>query len=325
MQMLKDNLKPVLIGVFGTLFVVMLSAQAQKILRNKVFKGTVGFSNGELINFYDDTMTPQNDNEDQIGSASSRFEDIHLMGAVKLYHDSVQAGDGNVQMRVWNGQSSGGDAAANDVLVWDATTRELGADTTAAKPFRITWNPSAFGGLWYVKWTHGGTSDADSIMVTGTNYAGTAQIDTLVLTGGGSTGYGTKLFASVTSATAAAVSEAGTQELDVEMFRGIKLADGGNNDIAGVAVGTIADSGGTGQMVILGPVKATVDAASTNATPGAWLIGASGGDAAPFTAAAGDTFVNGNSGNVNAGKLLGYALQSSSADNTVIWVYVDKQ
>lgn len=323
--MLKNNLKAVLIGVFGTLLVVMLSAQAQKILRNPVLKGVIGFSNGELINFFDNTMTPRYDNEDQIGSQTARFEDIHLMGAVKLYHDSVQVGDGNIQMRVWNGQVSGADAAVNDVLVWDEALHELGADTTAAKPFRLTFTISTFGGLWYAKWTHGGTSSADSVMVTGTDYVGTAQIDTLVLTSSATTAYGTKLFKTITSATAAATSESGTQELDVLIFRGVKKADGGNADIAGVAVTAIVDSGGTGQMVILGPVKAVVDANSNNASPGEWLIGASGGDAVTFVAAAGDTFGNGNAGNVNAGKLVGYALQSSAADNVAIWIYVDKQ
>lgn len=293
-------------------------------LYNPRISGTTTFTAGEYVTFADGSLTWGVDNANQIGTATARTEDVHVAGALKLYHDALGTGDGNIQMKVWNGQTSG-DIAVGDVVVWDEALHELGADTTAVVPFRITFDISSYGGLWYAKWTHGGTSDADTVVVVGTDVNGDAQTESLILTGGASIAYGTKLFATITSATAAAVSEAGTQELDALLFRGVKAADGGNQDVAGVAVEAITDEGGTGMIVIQGIVKATVDAGTNNAAPGSWLIGASGGDAAVFVAAAGDTTGNGNVANVNAGKLLGYALQSSAVNNTQIWIWVDRQ
>lgn len=306
--------------LFGTFLVIAffaIVAASGGLIEKPLFRGLVRFTAGEKVDFLDNTMTWANDNDIQIGSATVRTEDIHLAGSAKLYNVNNSNGDGTITYQVRNGGTGGADISAGDVVALDQNLHQLGADTTAAKPFRITFDIDDFGGLWQAKWTHGGTSDADTVTVTGTDVDGTAQIDTLVLTGGNSTAYGHKWFATITAASAAKTSASGTQELDVVLLNGAKAMDGANGDRFGVAIEVIADSGGTGMVVISGPAKATVDAATLNATPGILLQGASGGDAVTIAAALADSTAN--------GKILGYALESSVSNNQLIWIFVDKQ
>jgi len=89
----------------------------------------------------------------------------------------------------------------------------------------------------------------------------------------------------------------------------VKACDGANTDVAGVAIGAIADNA-FGYICTYGVCKATVDAATTAASPGVLLEGAANGDLVVDAAA-------------TTGKNIGRALEYSNKDNTKILVFID--
>ena len=89
----------------------------------------------------------------------------------------------------------------------------------------------------------------------------------------------------------------------------VKACDGANTDVAGVAIGAIADNA-FGYICTHGVCKATVDAATNAASPGVLLEGAANGDLVVDAAA-------------TTGKNIGRALEYSNKDNTKILVFID--
>jgi hypothetical protein len=200
--------------------------------------------------------------------------------------------------------------------VWDQTVKEIAADTVKNVKARIT-NDIMFDAYGQIKVTRNNTGAIDSTFVYGTDPNGDAVADTLAFpNGSGTVRYSEYWFADLDSIRQTDGS-ASTFNYDALYFNSIKACDGAYSDLAGVAVSTISDSGGTGWIVTYGYAMATVDAASAEATQGSILIGASGGDAVTLAEAAADTTKN--------AKILGYAVQASNTDNKAILIFVDKK
>jgi len=226
------------------------------------------------------------------------------------------ASKGSIRIPVYNVGVSGADITAYSVVVWDQAVKECAADTTKGVTARIS-NDIMFSAYAQVKVTRDNTGAIDTTFVSGTDPQGNAILDTLAFPNGSVTVmYSDHWYSDLTSITVFDGS-ASTFEFDAIYFNSVKACDGANADLAGVATAAIADSGGTGWLVTYGYATAMVDAKTLNAAQGTLLVGASGGDAVTIADATADSTVN--------GKVLGYAVQSSSEDNKATLIFVDKE
>jgi hypothetical protein len=229
---------------------------------------------------------------------------------------------GRVLMYVQN--KNGSALAAGDVCVWDATAVSV-CDTISVMQEDVTLDDdlSSESGFLCLEIDCHGTPDAgDSLEVWGTTYEGGASdYSKMLLPASADVD-----FVVVDTSTAAPIlhwslidsikfnSDAytdGADSVDVYAYAvaGVIACDGANTDIAGVAIGAISDNA-YGYIVTHGVCEATVDAGTNEATPGALLEGASGGDFVVDAAA-------------TTGKNAARALEYSSADNKKIKVMVD--
>ena len=223
---------------------------------------------------------------------------------------------GAIRMKVWNKGVSATDIAAYDVVQMDTSAVELAADTTKAnRKVRITGNIK-FSCYGYIRVHRPAHTNADTIRVWGKDPAGTAQTESIIGAAGSAYYiYSAKLYSDVDSMRTSYAGNNGNYEFDGIYFNTVIQAAGANNLVFGVATAAIADSGGTGYVVVYGPAIATVDAATLNGTPGVPLLGASGGDAVTISAATADSTKN--------AKIFGHVVQPCWKDNTAVLVFVD--
>jgi hypothetical protein len=225
---------------------------------------------------------------------------------------------GRVLIKVQN--KSGGALALGDVVVWDVTPVVVVTDAALNATHSIANNLSAEGGWFTLSLALTGTPDGgDEVTITGTSYEGvtsavvvlpaTAAPVVAVVNTAGTARVHWKTVTAV-SANADAVSD-GASAMTVNAYApaGVIACDGANTDIAGVAIGAIADNA-YGYIVTHGVCLATVDAATTACYPGSLLEGASGGDFVVDAAA-------------TAAKNAARCLEHSTKDNWPILVFID--
>lgn len=223
---------------------------------------------------------------------------------------------GAIYMKAYNKGVSGANIAAYDVVQLDTTKVELAADTTKTKRARIT-NNIQFSMFAWVRVTRPATTNADTVYIYGKDPAGSSVAERVVAPAG-SQSFATSdnLYSDVDSIYVCKVGgNTGDYQFDAYYYNSVIASAGSTQLVCGVAPAAIADSGGTGWIVIRGYAKATVDAATLIAMPGTLLHGASGGDAVTIAAATADSTKN--------AKILGHAMQPSFKDNTAILIYVD--
>lgn len=223
---------------------------------------------------------------------------------------------GAIRMKVWNKGVSATDIAAYDVVQMDTSVVELAADTTKAnRKVRIT-NNIIFSCYGYIRVFRPATTNVDTFRVWGKDPAGTAQTESIIgASGSQAYVYSAKLYSDVDSIRTSYAGNNGSYAFDAVYYNTVIAAAAANNLVFGVATAAIADSGGTGWVVVYGPAIATVDAATLNGTPGVLLTGASGGDAVTIASAAADTTKN--------AKIFGHVVQPCYKDNTAVLVFVD--
>ena len=242
-----------------------------------------------------------------------------ILEDLKLGHSVIDS-LGRVLGYVQN--KNGSALALGDVVAWDNASVVVVADAAPAASATIANNLSAEGGFRTLSLACTGTPDAgDSVVVYGTNYeSGASDITAMLLpatlnvvfmvtdSSDGSILHWSKIDSIKYNADAVAD---GASAITVNSY-GISTViacDGANTDIAGVVIGAIADNA-FGYVVTHGVCLATVDAGTNAASPGVLLEGAANGDF--VVDAAGTT-----------GKNAARALEYSTADNTIIRVFVD--
>jgi len=228
---------------------------------------------------------------------------------------------GRTLIKVQN--KTGSALALGDAVVWDNAAVAVVADAAPAADATIANDLTGEGGWRTLSVACTGTPDAgDSIKVWGTTYEGGANDYTKMLlpASSGAT------FAVVDTTTAApilhwsqidsikynadAVSD-GASAVTVNSYgvATVLACDGANTDVAGIAIGAIADNA-FGYICVHGVCKATVDAGTNAASPGVLLEGAANGDLVVDAAA-------------TTGKNIARALEYSTIDNKQILVFVD--
>lgn len=223
---------------------------------------------------------------------------------------------GNEVMKVYNKGVTATDIAANDVVQWDTTRVQVGADTAKAWcKVRIT-NNIIFDCLAWLQVTRPAVTNVDTFWVYGKNSAGTAISETI--RGAASSQYhvySKNLYSDIDSIRTSKAGNNGDYGFYAYYYNTVIAAAGANSLVFGVANSAVADSGGTGWVVTKGYVRATVDANTLGAKPGTLLIGASGGDCVTVASAKADTTYN--------GKILGKAIQPGYKDNIALLIFVD--
>ena len=210
--------------------------------------------------------------------------------------------------------------AANDVCVWDATTIAVeanwdGTSTTAADlDDDLGSDVGGYHVLYYT--TDSGTFASDSIYVRGTELDQGASFDAGVACPDGAHPQNGMIKSTTEPyrwSQVDSIWSVGFSSMQVDItaspIMSVVKCDGANTDIAGVSIATVADEA-EGWIVTHGIVLATVDAATTDATPGCLLEGASGGDFVVDAAAT----TGGNAAR---------AVEFSDSDNLAIKVMVD--
>lgn len=259
------------------------------------------------------------DSIDNWNSTYLKFKDV-------IDHDfrlgeSVLDSLGRVLVKVQN--KTGSALAEGDVVVWDNTAVEVVADAAPAASATVADDLSAEGGYFTLSFVCTDTPDAgDSVIVYGTSYEGGANDYTKMLmpavenvtfmltdTLTGNRILHWSLIDSI-KYNADAVSE-GATAVTVNAYGvcTVLACDGANADVAGVAIGAVADNA-FGYVVTHGVCKAVVDAATTAASPGSLLEGAANGDLVVDAAA-------------TAARNIGRALEYSTEDNRKILVFID--
>ncbi len=259
------------------------------------------------------------------GVSSSSSGTILTTAGAYLQSDNVRFGytapDSNnaygaILMKVYNKGVSGANIAAYDVVQIDTNKVEFAADTTKTVKARIT-NNIQFSCFAWLRITRPATTNADTAFIWGKDPAGTAIYEKVVAPAG-SQSFMTSdnLYSDVDSIKMCLVDgNSGSYQFDAYYYNTVIQAAGSNNLVCGVAPAAIADSGGTGWVVIRGYAKAYMDAATLIAMPGTLLHGASGGDCVTIASATADSTKN--------AKILGHAMQPSFKDNTAVLIYVD--
>lgn len=325
------NTKSIIIAIAIALFVSACAVVNWTGLSAIKFDGTqspeITFGNGETVsNETDGTLDFGAANLTTTGTlAASGASFILSASGGYIQSDKVYLGytnpDSNnaygaIYMKAYNKGTGGTDIAAYDVVQIDTVKVELAADTTKNSRARIT-NNVRFSMYAWVRVTRPATTNADTAFIWGKDPAGTAIYEKVVAPAG-SQSFMTSdnLYSDVDSIKMCVVGgNTGNYQFDAYYYNAVIAAAGSNQLVCGVAPTAIADSGGTGWIVIRGYAKATVDAATLIAMPGTLLHGASGGDAVTIVAATADSTKN--------AKILGHAMQPSFKDNTAILIYVD--
>jgi hypothetical protein len=256
------------------------------------------------------------------GGGDIETDDAVIADELRLGH-SVLDSLGRTLLYVQN--KNGGSLAEGDACVWDNAAVVVVADAAMADPATVANDLSGEGGFMSLVVTMTGTADAgDSIKVYGWQYE-TGDRDSVALLIPAENGV-TFMINDTTTATlglpihwsnidsvvfnADAIADGATSCIvNAYGVATIKACDGGNTDFAGVAVETIADNA-FGYICVHGVCKATVDAATLNATPGVLLEGAANGDLVTGAAAI-------------TGQNVGRCLESSTVDDKKILVFID--
>jgi hypothetical protein len=307
--------------VFMLMFVTLIAANrfAHKLIIKEAPE--IELSNGEKVTNVTDGTVSITDGTNTLGS----IVDLGSNGAFNadqfrlgITAPTATAAYGTVMVKVWNKGVSASDIAANDVVQLDTAAVELAADTTKANRLVRITNNIKFGCYAYIRVNRPATTNADTIRVWGKDPSGTAQTESIIGPAGSlAYNYSAKLYSDVDSMRTSYAGNTGNYAFDAMYYMTVIASAGANAQVFGVANSAIADSGGTGWVVTHGPVVATVDAATLNATMGTTLQGASAGDAVTIATAKADTTAN--------GKILGYAIQPGYKDNTAILIFVDKK
>jgi len=220
---------------------------------------------------------------------------------------------------------NGGSLAEGDACVWDNTAVVVVADAAMADPAVIANDLSGEGGFMSLVVTMTGTADAgDSIKIYGWQYE-TGDRDSVAILIPAENNI-TFMINDTTTATVglpihwsnidsvvfnADAIASGASKCIVNAYgvATIKACDGAHDDFAGIAIGTIADNA-FGYICVHGTCKATVDAATLDATPGVLLEGAADGDLVTDASA-------------TTGQNVGRCLEASTVDNKKILVFID--
>ena len=341
---MKKNFKWLAIGLlFGlSLFVIAATTGLSGIIFDGTVFPEITFGNGETIsNQTNGTLSFGAANLLSTGSISTSGSDVYTSGGnvytsykgANIQADQVRLGYnvpdsnkayGNIRIKCWNVQTGGNDISAGDVVVYYTTELQAGTDTVKAATVRLTTSLNGDTGYDYdayawVKVTRPATLEVDTVDVWGKDAEGNSVHEKIIMSAADTTyAYSAALFADVDSIKTTDCNEAsGNYETDYIFFNAVMACDGANGDLCGVAETAIPDSSGTGWVVVYGPVRATVDAASAFGLPGTHLIGASGGDCVTQADASVDAAYNGD--------ILGYLLEPATEDNVQRLIFVSRK